>query len=75
MRNRSVSQDPYDGWEPDGYDSDCSTLQSDGHLQPSSDEDMEFDEDGNFRFIKDVLSMVVGLIFRILATQSRKMSI
>ena len=37
---------PYDGWAPDDDDddaSDCSTLRSDGHLQPS---ESDFDEDG-----------------------------
>ena len=57
------SLDIHDGWGPDGYESDCSTLRSDGHLQPSSDEDGEFDDDGNFRTIEDDPSMVVQCDF------------
>ena len=57
------SLDIYDGWEPDESDSNCSTLRPDGHLQPSSDEDAEFDEDGNFRTIEDDPSMVVQYDF------------
>jgi len=52
------SVDPYDGWCGDG-ESDCSTLRSDGHLQPSSDGDDEFDSDGDFRTIEDDYSKVV----------------
>ena len=47
------SVDPHDGWCGDGSEPDCSTLRSDGHLQPSSDEEAEFDEYGNFRSIED----------------------
>ena len=52
------SVDPYEGWCGDGSESDCSTLLSDGHLQPSSDEEAGFDEDGNFRSIEDDLSIM-----------------
>ena len=52
------SIDPYDGWCGDGSDSDCSTLRSDGHLQPSDDEDVEVDEDGNYREIDEDYSSV-----------------
>ena len=52
------SLDPYDGWCGDGSDSDCSTLRSDGHLQPSDDEDFEVDEDGNYREIDEDYSAV-----------------
>ena len=45
--------DPYDGRCGDGTESDCNTLRSYGHLQPSSDEDDEFDEDGNYREIDE----------------------
>ena len=45
--------DPDDGWCDDD-ESDCNTLRSDGP-QPSSDEDAEFDENGNYRNIGDDL--------------------
>ena len=51
------SLDPYEGWCGNG-ESDCSTLRSDGHLSAPSDEDSEFDEDGNFRLIEDDYSKV-----------------
>ena len=46
--SNAESVDPYDGWCGDGTESDCSTLRSDGHLQPSEAES-EFDEDGDYR--------------------------
>ena len=52
------SVDPYDGWCGDGTESDCSTLRSDGHLQLSSDEDLEFDEDGNYCEVDEDYSAV-----------------
>ena len=46
--SNAESVDAYDGWCGDCTESDCSTLRSDGHLQPS-DADSELDEDGNYR--------------------------
>ena len=58
MRRTPKALTPYDGWCGDGSESDCSTLRSDGHHQPSDDEDAEFDENGNYRIIEDDYSAV-----------------
>ena len=52
------SLDPYDGWQHGDDGSDCNTLRSDGHVEVSSDEDIEPDEDGNFRSIEEDYSKV-----------------
>ena len=46
--SNAESVDPNDGWCGDGTESDCSTLRSDSHLQPS-EADSELDEDGDYR--------------------------